>query len=209
MNAVVLKKGLLRSILTIIPMLISGFASYAADNKGDLNRPSITIIRNDENSSLGRINVKNEGMDGRGKLSKIDPKFVSSSPAIIAYTAFSGFEVALDDGSTALIHNPLTSSDATSLYVTFRSNQEMPLNETEWKLYKYNENLVLNEYDSRKINYNDFELDSNTYYFASWSPNPGEDDKPLVKGLYLCKVTVKAKKSTLKSTIKFKFEVTE
>lgn len=209
MNAVVLKKGLLRSILTIISMFISGFASYAADNKGDLNRPSITIIRNDENSSLGRINVKNEGMDGLGKLSKIDPKFVSSSPAIIAYTAFSGSEVALDDGSTVLIHNPLTSSDATSLYVTFRSNQEMPLNETEWKLYKYNENLVLNEYDSRKINYNDFELDSNTYYFASWSPNPGEDDKPLVKGLYLCKVTVKAKKSTLKSTIKFKFEVTE
>lgn len=209
MNTVVLKRVLFSSILTVISILILGSASYAADNKGDLNRPSITIIRNDGKSSLGRINVKNEGMNGLGKLSEIDPKFVSSSPAIIAYTAFSGFEVPLDDGSTVLVHNPLTSSDATSLYVTFRSNQEMPLNETEWKLYKYNENLVLNAYDSRKINYNDFELDPNLYYFASWSPNPDDDDKPLVKGLYLCKVTVKAKKSTLKNTIKFKFEVTE
>lgn len=209
MNTVVLKKGLLSSILTIISMLILGFASHAAGSKDGLIIPSITIIRNDGNSSLARINVKNEGMNGLAKLSEIDPKFVSSSPAIVAYTAFSGFEVALDDGSTVLIHNPLTSSDATSLYVTFRSNQEMPLNETEWKLYKYDENLVSNEYDSRKINYNDFELDSNSYYFTSWSPNPDDGDKPLVKGLYLCKVTVKAKKSTLKSTLKFKFEVTE
>ncbi len=209
MNIVVLKRVLFSSILTVISILILGSASYAADNKVDLNRPSITIIRNDGKSSLGRINVKNEGMNGLGKLSEIDPKFVSSSPAIIAYTAFSGFEVPLDDGSTVLVHNPLTSSDATSLYVTFRSNQEMSLNETEWKLYKYNENLVLNAYDSRKINYNDFELDPNFYYFASWSPNPDDDDKPLVEGLYLCKVTVKAKNSTLKNTIKFKFEVTE
>ncbi|MBE7446765.1 MAG: hypothetical protein HS132_16650 [Planctomycetia bacterium] len=209
MHTVILKKRLLSPILASISMLVLGLTSYASDSKGDLNIPSITIIQNDGNSCLARINVKNEGKNGLGKLAELDPKFVSSSPAIVAYTAFSGFEVALDNGSIALIHEPLTSSDATSLYVTFRSSQEMSLNETEWKLYKYDENLVSNAYDSKKINYNDFQMDSNSYYFASWSPNPDDDDKPLVKGLYLCKVTVKAKKSALKSTVKFKFEVTK
>ena len=37
MNTVVLKKGLFSSILTVISMLILGSASYAADNKGDIN----------------------------------------------------------------------------------------------------------------------------------------------------------------------------
>ncbi|MFN3531275.1 MAG: hypothetical protein ACK41Q_02015 [Candidatus Brocadia sp.] len=147
-------------------------------------------------------------MNGHEKLLEIDGKFVSSSPAIVVYAGFSGFEVSLND-SAALVHSPWTSSDATTLYVTFRSNQEMPLNEVEWKLFKYNEDLVLKQYDSRKINSNDFKLDPNFYYYSSWTPNPDDDDKPLVKGLYLCKVTVKAKKSTLKSTVKFKFEVTE
>jgi len=204
MKTVVLKKGSFSSILTVISILILGYVSYAADNKDDLNKPSITIIRNDGNAAIGRINVKNEGMNGLGKLPEIDPNFVSSSPAIVAYAAFSGVEV-----NNNLVHIPLTSADATTLYVTFRSNQEMPLNEAEWKLFKYNEDLVLKQYDSRKINYNDFELDPNFYYFSSWSPNPDDGDRPLVKGLYLCKVIVKAKKSTLKSVVKFKFEVTE
>lgn len=193
MKPVVLRNGLFCSILTVISILIFGYVSHAEDSKGGLKKSSGTIVQ----------------IGARGKLPEIDANFVASSPAIVAYAAFSGSEVALNDGSTALIHDPLTSSDATSLIVTFRSNQEMPLNETEWKLFKYNEALVLKQYDSRKINFNDFELDPNFYYYSSWSPNPEDGDKPLVKGLYLCKVTVKAKKSTLKSTIKFKFEVTE
>ena len=204
MKTTVLKRGLFSSILPFISILILSYVSHAADNKNGLKKPSITIIQNDGNSILGCISVENEGINGFGKLSEIDRNFVSSSPAIVVYAGFSGFEV-----NENLVHNPLTSSDATALYVTFRSNQEMPLNEVEWKLSKYNEDLVLKKYDSRKINYNDFELDPNFYYFSSWSPNPDDGDRPLVEGLYLCKVTVKAKKSTLKSTVKFKFEVTE
>ncbi|MCF6156047.1 MAG: hypothetical protein E3K36_12555 [Candidatus Brocadia sp.] len=209
MKTTVLKRGLFSSILTVISILILSYASQAADNKDCLKKPSITIIQNDGNSVLGCISAGNEDINEFGKLPGIDRNFVSSSPAIVSYTGFSGFEVPLDDGSTALVHTPLTSSDATTLYVTFRSSQEMPLNEVEWKLFKYNQDLVLKKYDSRKINYNDFELDPNSYYFSSWTPNPDDGDKPLVEGLYLCKVTVKAKKSTLKSTVKFKFEVTQ
>lgn len=204
MKTDVLRKGLLSSIFTVISVLIFSYFSYAATNNGNLNKPSITIIHNDGNSALGRVHVGNEEISRLGNLMDSDPQFVSSSPAMIAYTAFSGSEV-----NDNLIHIPLTSANATTLYVTFRSNQEMPLNESEWTLFKYNEKLVLKQYDSKTINHNDFELDPNFYYFTSWTPNPDEDDKPLVKGLYLCKVTVKAKKSTLKSTVKFKFEVTE
>ncbi len=204
MKTIVLKKGLPCSILTVISILILGYVSYAADNKGDLKEPSITSLLNYGNASLGRINVKNEAMNGLGRLPEIDTNFFSSSPAIVAYAAFSGVEA-----NNVLVHIPLTSADATTLYVTFRSNQELPLNVVEWKVSKYDEDLVLKKYDSREINFNDFELDPNFYYFSSWSPNPDEGDKPLIKGLYLCKVTVKANKSTLKSTVKFKFEVTE
>lgn len=209
MKTTVLKRGLFSSILPVISILILSYALHAADNKDGLKKPSITIIQNDGNSVLGCISVENEGINGFGKLSEIDRNFVSSSPAIVSYAGFSGVEVLLEDGSTALVHSPLTSRDTTTLIVTFRSNQEMPLNEVEWKLFKYNEDLVLKKYDSRKINYNDFELDPNSYYFVSWTPNPDDGDKPLVEGLYLSKVTVKAKKSTLKSTVKFKFEVTQ
>lgn len=198
MKAVGLKKGLFRSVVTGISIFVLSSVSYATENTGDLQKPAITIIQNDGNSKLGYINSQ----DDREDIQRIDQNFVSSSPAIVAYSAFSGREV-----NTNLVHVPLTSPDATTLLITFRSSQEMTLNEVEWKLFKYSEALEQRPYDTRKINYNDFVLDPTSYYFASWTPTPGEGDKPLVKGLYLCKVTVKAKNSSLRSTVKFKFEV--
>lgn len=202
MKTVGLKKGLLSSVLTIISIFTVSFVSYAAENTGDLEKPSITILQNNGNSKLGCFKLQNDGLEVQREFPDIDQNFVSSSPAIVTYSAFSGSEV---NGN--LVHVPLTAADATTFLVTFRSSQEMTLNEVEWKLFKYNGSLEQRPYDSRKINYNDFELDPASYYFASWTPSPGEGDKPLVKGLYLCKVTVKAKNSSLRSTVKFKFEV--
>ncbi|TVM03625.1 MAG: hypothetical protein CV087_04180 [Candidatus Brocadia sp. WS118] len=199
MKTVGLRRELFVLVLTVISIFVFRCVSYAADNNGNLNNPSISIIQKEGNSTLGCFKGKNEHSDVQRE---VDENFVSSSPAIVAYSAFSGVEV-----NTNLVHIPLTTPDATTLIVTFRSSQEMPLNEVEWKLFKYNEALDLRQYDSRKINYNDFELDPSSYYFASWTSSPGEGDKPLVEGLYLCKVTVKAKNSTLRSTVKFKFEV--
>ncbi|BBO16214.1 conserved hypothetical protein [Candidatus Brocadia pituitae] len=193
-----LKEGLFSSVVTVISIFVFSHVSYAAENTGDLKKPSLTIIQNDGNAKLGSINLR----DDHENLQRIDTNFVSSSPAIVAYSAFTGDEV-----NNNLVHDPLTTADATTFLVTFRSSQEMTLNEVEWKLFKYNEALEQRSYDSRKINYNDFELDPASYYFASWTPSPGEGDKPLVKGLYLCKVTVKAKNSKLRSTVNFKFEV--
>lgn len=198
MKTVGLKEGLFSSVVTAISIFACSYVSYAAENTGDLEKPSITIIQNDGNSKLGSIHSQ----DDREDIQRIDKNFVSSSPAIVAYSAFSGGEV-----NNNLVHVPLTSPEATNLLITFRSSQEMTLNAVEWKLFKYNEALEQRSYDTKKINYNDSVLDPASYYFASWTPTPGEGDKPLVKGLYLCKVTVIAKNSTLRSTVKFKFEV--